>query len=425
MESRGDSMPHAQAAGGLLSHGIAFHPQYTLGNPLKTAIRRLQGLCAGVGLGFRGRDVPMQSLQALAAQRSHLHQQPPQPQQQCNRQPRGAGPQQWQLQGGSSGPGRRPAPAATGCAPALLPAPVLERGCAAASLSRDKLSKQQQDYLCNYGAALRALQQVWLPAAPPRSPCSCTIGLLARHPVGPPAQPLAKGMRADHAVAPFSMPSPQDLPVLLERQPCLDIFCEGVVFQDHLSPRLGLPPSSCSGKEAYRRLLWSLRFHRALFFCKSRVRGSGWRAAWRCARALCRLPLPPQRPPAPLPARPPHALHAPRAAGGAAAPVGAGARGGVRAVVGTCLPPPAGRPGHHRVGGAQPGRHVRWAPLPAAGGPAGCGWAAGWGARAALPDPRRRRWVRACLARLPPSPSHPPPPATRLQSSTSTTAGAS
>jgi hypothetical protein len=37
---------------------------------------------------------------------------------------------------------------------------VLERGYSAASLSQDNLSKQRQEYICNMGAALRALQQV-------------------------------------------------------------------------------------------------------------------------------------------------------------------------------------------------------------------------------------------------------------------------
>ncbi len=59
---------------------------------------------------------------------------------------------------------------------------------------------------------------------------------------------------------------------MLEREPDLTIFAEGVLFEDRLSPRLGLPASSCAGREAYGRLMWSLRFHRTLFFCKSRVR---------------------------------------------------------------------------------------------------------------------------------------------------------
>jgi hypothetical protein len=63
----------------------------------------------------------------------------------------------------------------------------------------------------------------------------------------------------------------QDLPAVLERQPDLAVYADNVVFEDRLSPRLGLPAASCEGREAYGRLLWSLRFHGALFFCKSRL----------------------------------------------------------------------------------------------------------------------------------------------------------
>ncbi|KAL4447775.1 hypothetical protein ABPG75_004994 [Micractinium tetrahymenae] len=99
--------------------------------------------------------------------------------------------------------------------------PLLERGYRASPLSCDVLSEQKQQYYTQMGAAIRALQQ--------------------------------------------------DLPSLLEREPDLSVFAEGVVFEDRLSPRLGLPASSCAGREAYGRLMWSLRFHRTLFFCKSRV----------------------------------------------------------------------------------------------------------------------------------------------------------
>jgi hypothetical protein len=58
---------------------------------------------------------------------------------------------------------------------------------------------------------------------------------------------------------------------VLERQPDLAVYADNVVFEDRLSPRLGLPAASCEGREAYGRLLWSLRFHGALFFCKSRL----------------------------------------------------------------------------------------------------------------------------------------------------------
>ncbi len=60
---------------------------------------------------------------------------------------------------------------------------------------------------------------------------------------------------------------------MLERQPELEHYSEGVVFEDRLSPRLGLPAASCAGKEAYSRLCWSLRFHRTLFFSKAKVGG--------------------------------------------------------------------------------------------------------------------------------------------------------
>ena len=72
----------------------------------------------------------------------------------------------------------------------------------------------------------------------------------------------------------------QDLPALLERQPNLEVFCEGVLFEDRLSPRLGLPAASCSGREAYSRLMWSLRFHKTLFFAATRVRPGGPLPAW-------------------------------------------------------------------------------------------------------------------------------------------------
>jgi hypothetical protein len=93
----------------------------------------------------------------------------------------------------------------------------------------------------------------------------------------------------------------QDLPALLERQPNLEVFCEGVLFEDRLSPRLGLPAASCSGREAYSRLMWSLRFHKTLFFAATRVgaaclpaclpagRGSLLLSPWLLLRCRCLL----------------------------------------------------------------------------------------------------------------------------------------
>ncbi|KAL4853941.1 hypothetical protein ACK3TF_005176 [Chlorella vulgaris] len=108
-----------------------------------------------------------------------------------------------------------------------VPLLVLERSCAVASLSSDKQSaherQQRQEYLCNFGSALRTIQK--------------------------------------------------DLPALLHQAPDLSIYAENVQFVDNLSPRLGLgfPAYSCSGKEAYSRLLWSLRFHQTLFFGRARL----------------------------------------------------------------------------------------------------------------------------------------------------------
>lgn len=78
----------------------------------------------------------------------------------------------------------------------------------------------------------------------------------------------------------------QDLPAMLERQPELEHYSESVVFEDRLSPRLGLPAASCAGKEAYSRLCWSLRFHRTLFFSKAKVGGRVDTRAGACGDGL-------------------------------------------------------------------------------------------------------------------------------------------
>lgn len=163
----------------------------------------------------------------------------------------------------------------------------------------------------------------------------------------------------------------QDLPAILERQPELEHFAESVVFEDRLSPRLGLPAASCAGKEAYSRLCWSLRFHRTLFFSKAKV--GGWVGGWVAGVLLFGVAAhPAQANPTPsysplrflihAPIYPPPLPSSPPAPGGAAAHVGAGARRDLRALVGTCCTPPAGRP--DRPGGCyahDPGWRVRWA----------------------------------------------------------------
>ncbi len=54
-----------------------------------------------------------------------------------------------------------PSAGAAALTPSLALHPlVLERGCATSSLSRDKLSQQEQEMLIGMGAAIRALQQV-------------------------------------------------------------------------------------------------------------------------------------------------------------------------------------------------------------------------------------------------------------------------
>ena len=177
--------------------------------------------------------------------------------------------------------------AAAAATPAAAPSSLtahpllLERGCATSSLSRDKLSQQEQEMLIGMGSAIRALQEVW-----PQP----SIGAASRwrNPAPPSPWPLAPS------------PSPQDLPSILDRQPHLEPFSQAIVFEDRLSPRLGLPAASCAGREAYARLMWSLRFHRTLFFSKAKVRctccaccaccalGSGSPRRWEGPAAACR-----------------------------------------------------------------------------------------------------------------------------------------
>lgn len=162
------------------------------------------------------------------------------------------------------------AAASTGAsAPLHLHPLLLERGCAASSLSRDKLSQQEQEMLIGMGAAIRALQQV----RGRREPAGSQPWHAVRHTLLSMHVSRHANYRTNHA--PRLQP-PQDLPAMLERQPeHLDSCSEAVVFEDRLSPRLGLPAASCQGKEAYSRLCWSLRFHRTLFFSKAKVGGAG------------------------------------------------------------------------------------------------------------------------------------------------------
>lgn len=85
------------------------------------------------------------------------------------------------------------------------------------------------------------------------------------------------GSRHRSALPFHHRPSPpatthQDLPAILEREPDLGVLSESILFEDRLSPRLGLPAASCQGRDAYKRLMWSLRFHRTLFFRQAKVR---------------------------------------------------------------------------------------------------------------------------------------------------------
>jgi hypothetical protein len=60
-----------------------------------------------------------------------------------------------------------------------------------------------------------------------------------------------------------------EFPQLFEREMSFDIFRPDVAFAD----RVGLPgvPGSCQGLQAYKRVYWSLRLHRALFFSRAQV----------------------------------------------------------------------------------------------------------------------------------------------------------
>lgn len=153
------------------------------------------------------------------------------------------------------------ASAAATCPPARL---------ASASLSsrEQQLSAAEQARIVGMGAAIRALQKVRLRAG--RKPGADGRGrwpaLFGRSDAS--RRPLAAAARCPACL--------QDLPALLDQAPSLDVYSESVVFEDRLSPRLGLPSASCGGREAYGRLCWSLRFHRMLFFRHAKVR---------CARA--------------------------------------------------------------------------------------------------------------------------------------------
>lgn len=198
----------------------------------------------------------------------------------------------------------QPPAAATAAAAAQQPEQLLcpkllalQRSCAASSLSADKASREQQERLVNQGAAIRALQR--------------------------------------------------DLPAILDSEPSdLSIYCEGVLFEDRLSPRMGLPAASCQGRDAYARLLWSLRFHRMLFFRQAKVgeQGCGGRASaglpmhavmllQRFLGPACLHAMP--RRATPLPTLHPLLASLARCCAGGAAPhVGAAAGRGLRALVG-------------------------------------------------------------------------------------------
>lgn len=168
-----------------------------------------------------------------------------------------------------------PAPRAETPSLALHPL-LLERGCATSSLSRDKLSQQEQEMLIGMGAAIRALQQVRGKGCTPANVRSAVGSAHSMHACMPRCP--SPWWQADIPVLTNTLHPLQDLPAILERQPELEHFAESVVFEDRLSPRLGLPAASCAGKEAYSRLCWSLRFHRTLFFSKAKV--GGWVGGW-------------------------------------------------------------------------------------------------------------------------------------------------
>ena len=63
----------------------------------------------------------------------------------------------------------------------------------------------------------------------------------------------------------------EELPFALDQELTYDIYSEDIQFVDNVSPQLSRKATSSSGKDAYRRVLWAVRFHNWLFFSKSRV----------------------------------------------------------------------------------------------------------------------------------------------------------
>lgn len=61
----------------------------------------------------------------------------------------------------------------------------------------------------------------------------------------------------------------EEIPVVFEKDVTYDIFTDDVVFVDELATPT--KPNVVFGKDAYRRIYWSLRFHGKLFFSRTRV----------------------------------------------------------------------------------------------------------------------------------------------------------
>ncbi|KAK9829216.1 hypothetical protein WJX72_004537 [[Myrmecia] bisecta] len=64
----------------------------------------------------------------------------------------------------------------------------------------------------------------------------------------------------------------EDIALFFHKPADMSIFTEDIGFIDNISSRIGIAaPIRVTGKEAYRRHLWSLRFHAGIIFSRSEV----------------------------------------------------------------------------------------------------------------------------------------------------------
>jgi len=61
----------------------------------------------------------------------------------------------------------------------------------------------------------------------------------------------------------------EELPQVLEKDLSYDIYTEDVAFLDEISPKLRRKAKTAVGKEQYKRVAWSIRFHTWLFFYRA------------------------------------------------------------------------------------------------------------------------------------------------------------